>query len=83
MDIITNTIRLAVEKYISQPEDRGELPTRALISLNIRNMFNAVSHQQFRKLVAEDFPELESFADLLYADFGTNHKKCSLESFSY
>ena len=43
VDIITNTIRLAVEKYISQPEDRGELPTRALISLDIRNMFNDVS----------------------------------------
>ena len=71
IDVITNTVRLGVEKYISEPEDRGELPTRALVSLDIRNMFNAVSREKLRHIIAESYPELESFADLLYADFGT------------
>ena len=75
IDIITNTIRLGVEKYISDPEARGEAPTRALVSLDIRNMFNAVSREQLRRIIAEEFPELESFADLLYGDFGATSVK--------
>ena len=70
IEIVTNTIRLGVEKYITNCEARGEIPTRALVSLDIRNMFNAVSREQLRHIIAEEFPELESFADLLYGDFG-------------
>ena len=71
IDFITNTMRLGVEKFISAPEARGDLPTRALVSLDIRNMFNAVSREKLRQIIAESYPELEAFADLLYADFGT------------
>ena len=46
IDLITNTVRLGVEKFISDPEARGDLPTRALVSLDIRNMFNAVSREE-------------------------------------
>ena len=70
LDLITNTIRMGVEKYISTPEDNFELPSRALISIDIRNMFNAVSREKLREIIRLHFPTLEEFADLLYDDFG-------------
>lgn len=70
IDIITNTMRMGVEKFISKPEDNLELPSRALISIDIKNMFNAVSREELRRIIKEHFPILEPFADLLYDDFG-------------
>jgi hypothetical protein len=43
VDTIIKTVQLAVDKYIIEKEANGELPSRALVSLDIRNMFNAVS----------------------------------------
>jgi len=70
VDIITNTIRMGVEKYISTPEENFDLPSRALVSIDIRNMFNAVSREKLREIIRDHFPILEDFADLLYDDFG-------------
>ncbi|KAL7506974.1 hypothetical protein ACHAXN_005043 [Cyclotella atomus] len=46
VDIIVKTIQLAVDKYIIKKETNGKLPTRALVSLDIKNMFNAVSRER-------------------------------------
>ena len=46
IDIITNSIRLGVEKFITNKLATGELPTCSLVSLDIRNMFNAVSREK-------------------------------------
>ena len=70
IDLITNTIQLRVEKYISMPEKNSKLPTRALVSLDIHNMFNVFSCQQLQMIMVELFPELELFADCLYSNFG-------------
>ena len=72
IDLITNTFRLGVEKYITAKERDGGLPTRALVSLDIVNMFNAMSRQKLRQLIARDFPELAPMADMLYKEFGTS-----------
>ena len=69
IDLITNIIQLGVKKYISTREENSELPTQALVSLDIRNIFNAVSRQQLQMIIVKSFPELELFADCLYADF--------------
>ena len=45
IDFITTTLRIGVEKYIGNQEAVGLMPTRALVSLDIRNMFNAISRQ--------------------------------------
>ncbi|KAL7504464.1 hypothetical protein ACHAXN_002357, partial [Cyclotella atomus] len=66
VDVIVKTIQLAVDKYIIEKESNGELPTRALVSLDIKNMFNAVSRERLREIIAESFPTLEPFADLIY-----------------
>ena len=75
IDIITNTMRLGVEKYITNLENSGRFPSRALVSLDIRNMFNAISREKLRELVRAKFPELVAFADLLYKKDGSTGVK--------
>ena len=71
IDVITSTMRLAVEKYMKDDKSvDGNLPSRALVSLDIRNMFNAISREKMRELIFIHFPTLEPFADCLYDDFG-------------
>jgi len=68
INTITNAIRLGVEKYITKPQERGDLPTRALVSLDIKNMFNAVSRHKLREIIATEFPHLAPIANSLYKD---------------
>ena len=70
VDVITHSIRLGVDKYITKREANNELPTRALVSVDIKNMFNAISRQKLRQLISESFPSLSAFADLLYDEPG-------------
>ncbi|KAL7523057.1 hypothetical protein ACHAXR_000534, partial [Thalassiosira sp. AJA248-18] len=55
----------------------GLLPSRALVSLDIRNMFNAISRHKLRDIVREEFPCLQSFVDSLYATPGKSCVKMS------
>lgn len=64
--MIISTTRISIDKYIAQSEASEQLPSRVLLSLDIKNMFNAISRQKFRKIVATDFPELESSVNMLY-----------------
>ena len=77
IDVITSTIRLGVERYIERPEAKGSLPSRALVSLDIRNMFNAISRQKLREIMHRRFPELEAFADMIYETTGYTSVKLS------
>ncbi|KAL7526297.1 hypothetical protein ACHAXR_004116, partial [Thalassiosira sp. AJA248-18] len=77
VDFITTTLRLGVEKYVSNQTDIGLLPSRALVSLDIRNMFNAISRHKLREIVRDDFPCLQSFVDSLYATPGKSCVKMS------
>ena len=70
IDVITTTLRLGLDKFMRKPELDGKLPSRALVSLDIRNMFNAVSRQKLREIMRKRFPELENFADMLYEKDG-------------
>jgi len=73
IDLITNTFRLGVERYITNKEDPNKengTPTRALVSLDIKNMFNAMSREKLRQLLERDFPELSPLADMLYKEPG-------------
>ncbi len=66
-------MQLGVEKYISDRESSGRLPSRALVSLDIVNMFNAISRERLREIIAADFPSLEGFADMLYDEDGETY----------
>jgi len=65
-DVIVKTMQLGVDKYNTEPEQCNNLPTPALASLDLVNMFNAISREELREIVANDFPALEGFADMLY-----------------
>ena len=67
---MASSVRLGVDKYINQAEKETGLPTCSLISLDIKNMFNAVSRQKLCQIIAVEFPELANFADLLYESPG-------------
>ena len=71
IDVIIKTLQLAVDKYIIEPENNDDLPTRVLVSLDIRNMFNAISREKLREIISELFPSLEPFADLIYDGAGS------------
>ena len=45
-------------------------------SVDIRNMFNAVSRQKLREIISTQFPALEGFFDCLYATLGTTLLRC-------
>ena len=66
IDMITTDIQLGVEKFITAPEEKGNLPSQALVSLYIKHMFNAISRQKLREIVGKEFPGLSAFANLLY-----------------
>jgi hypothetical protein len=70
IDLIIKTIQLATDKYIIDLENNAKLPTRALVSLDIKNMFNAVSRERLREIISEKFPTLEAYADLIYDGAG-------------
>eukprot|EP00956_Cyclotella_meneghiniana_P037754 scaffold143726_cov74-Cyclotella_meneghiniana.AAC.5 len=69
-DFIVKTIQLGIDKYITEPENRKQLPSRALASLDLVNMFNAISREELREIIANNFPALEGFADMLYEENG-------------
>ncbi len=64
--MVIKTIQLTVEQYIIRLEQNGGLPSRRLVSLYIRNMFNAVSRERLHELILDKFPMLEAYADLIY-----------------
>ena len=83
IDMITNTVRLGVDKFIKMEEQNNQLPTRALVSLDIRNMFNEISRQKLREIIEKKYPELQSFADLLYEQNGKTGVKMADGSWNY
>ena len=52
MDFIISTIRLSTENYINKRQDEGLLPTRILLSIAIKNMFNSMSRQKLPHIIA-------------------------------
>lgn len=71
MDFIIKTMQLSIEKFIEQPQQRQETPSRAAIFVDLTNMFNAVSRDELFDIIKSDFPELLPLTSLLYEDHGT------------
>ena len=71
LDFITTTLRLGLDKYMLQCGNATLLPSRALVSLDIQNMFNAISRQKVWEIVYDLYPELQDLIDCLYEDDGT------------
>jgi hypothetical protein len=74
-DIIINTTHLAIEKYITNKQAAGILPTRAAPFLDLTNMFNLISRTEFFNVIATSFPELLPLVNLLYSSPGEVYYK--------
>ena len=81
-DVVIKTMQLGVDKYITERESSRQLPTRALVSLDLVNMFNAVSREELREIISNDFPALEHFADMLYEEDGETYVRMGDGSWS-
>ena len=64
-------LQLAVEKYITKPQQSGQAPSRCYISLNLKNMFNEISREKILQVIQAKFPEMLPLVSLLYSDPGT------------
>ncbi len=72
-DFAIKTTQLAIEKFITAPQSKGELPTRAVVFTDMKNMFNLISREELRDCLRSHLPELTPIADLLYQQPGTVH----------
>ena len=75
--MVIHTIRNGVEKYITQPQQKQCLPSRSLVSLDIKNMFNSISREKLIFLIRKRYPNLAPFAEALYAEPGYSIVKMS------
>ena len=66
MDFVVKTAHLSIEKYITEPQQRGDAPSRVFISLDLKNMFNEILRTTIFRIIAEKYPELLPFVSLLY-----------------
>ena len=74
-NFIINTMQLEVEKYITLPQSRNTLPSRAGVFFDLTNQFNSVSREAFFKVIADFFPEILPLTTLFYEQAGTVHHK--------
>jgi hypothetical protein len=71
MDLIIKSSQLEMEKYITNPQKRGDAPTRCLISIDLVNMFNEISRDELFKVIEAEYPELVPLISMLYDNPGT------------
>jgi hypothetical protein len=79
-DVVIKTLQLAINKYIIDNELSNELLSWVLVSLDIRSMFNAISRERLREVIAEKFLSLEPFSDLIYDYDGAGETLVKLEN---
>ncbi|KAL7553176.1 hypothetical protein ACHAWF_017394, partial [Thalassiosira exigua] len=68
MNFVIKATQLAAERYIEQPELRGECPTRSIMYFDFKNMFNEMSREEVMDILEEEYPELVALCWLLYGD---------------
>ena len=74
-NLIINTMQLQVEKYITLPQSKNILPSRAAVFFDLTNQFNSVSREAFFKAIEDSFPEIPPPTTLFYEQAGTVHHK--------
>ena len=75
MNFIIKTMQLSIEKFITKPQEAGQLPTRVAFFADIKNMFNSVSREALMESIRVSFPELLPLAHLLYGAPGSVHHR--------
>jgi len=73
MDFIIKTVQLSIEKHITAPQSAQAIPSRAIVFLDLKNMFNNSSCKKLLQIIEENYPELLAIAHLLYETPGQVH----------
>ena len=71
MDFIVKATQLAIKKYIYNPHLLDKAPSRCLVSLDLKNMFNKISQETIFEVIESKFPELMPLVSMLYNKPGT------------
>ncbi|KAL7531801.1 hypothetical protein ACHAWF_003911, partial [Thalassiosira exigua] len=73
MNFVTKAFQLISERYIEEPQLRGDCPSRAIVFFDIVNMFSEMSREELLDRIGERYPEMLPLALLLYGDPGQVH----------
>ena len=68
INMITHTMQTLVDSHIESPLNHNEPPTRAILVLDLKNMFNSISMVKAREIIYTQFPHLLPLFDILYFD---------------
>ena len=71
MDFVVKASQLAVDKYITSNQTKGDSPSRCYISLDLKNMFNELSREKIFEVVSTKYPELLPLVSMLYCTPGS------------
>jgi len=66
IDLITHTMQIQADRYLSRNTSNTLPPTRAILMLDLANMFNSISMARARELIYLHFPFLLPLFDALY-----------------
>ena len=73
MDFLIKAMQLSVEKHIIEPQSRLELPSRAAVFVDLKNMYPNISRIELVNIIQAEFPELLQLYRLLYDDPSKAH----------
>ena len=68
MDIITQTMQTHTSRFLNNHSNHSPIPSRAILILDLQNMFNSVSMKKAREIIHKKFPHLLPLFDILYYD---------------
>ena len=68
IDIITQTMQLQADRYLPKDHQSTTPPPRAILMLDLTNMFNSISMARAREIIYKRFPYLLPLFDTLYYD---------------
>ncbi|MGH7955313.1 MAG: reverse transcriptase domain-containing protein, partial [Gloeomargaritales cyanobacterium] len=68
MDFVYHTTSRLLQKYVARTQEEMWInpPSRALVQLDLKNMFNSVSRKKARQMISDNFPHLIGVFDLMY-----------------
>ncbi|MGH7954676.1 MAG: hypothetical protein ACREOZ_01820, partial [Gloeomargaritales cyanobacterium] len=68
MDFVYHTTSRLLQKYVTRTKEEMRMnpPSRALVQLDLKNMFNSVSRKKARQMISDNYPHLIGIFDLMY-----------------
>ena len=71
------SLQLQIEKYIISSQERGNLPLRAVVYVDIINMFNSLSRANILLIIQDDYSDLYPMVYPMYSQSKVCHLRWS------